>query len=453
MKRIRFYQLAIILSVLISINVLAADEKRPAALGAPADEATPVTATATATPAVAESNAAAVELKYPYVGEVTAADLNVRSGPGTNFYSCCKIGQPTRVIVMGEKFSWSQIMPPQGTFSWIFKQYVQVDSNKPEIGIVNSDNVRVYAGADDRDAMVSDSVQTTLNKGQKVRLIGQPVGDYYKIAPPEGASLWLSTQYIKFLRKADGIDMKAPKPAAEVKHTGYSKPNVMVDQVDPNNKFLEQYYVFTKQLEDEKGKPLTDQNYAAIRAGLEALAADKTAGKAAEYAQYTLKTVSRYELAKQSAGMIDSQKSDLQKQLEAIEQERQKKKSEMGTSARFSLVGTFKPSAVYNDRPDIRRYLVMDERNMPISYAEPVGQAKGMELKSFYGKKVGLTGDISTDMMSNFALIKFTDIQLIEETEDETAKPAEAVQAEPASAEVAQPAEAPEANEPNQPKE
>ncbi|MEN6386062.1 MAG: hypothetical protein ABFD79_12815 [Phycisphaerales bacterium] len=446
MKRIRFYQLAIILSVLMSVNALAAEEKRPAALGAPAEEAAP----ATVTPAIAESNVA-VENKFPFLGEVTAADLNARSGPGTNFYSCGKIGMPTRVIVVGEKFSWSQILPTPGSFSWIFKQYVQVDSNKPEIGIVNSDNVRVYAGADDRDAMISDSVQTTLNKNQKVRLIGQPVGDYYKIAPPEGASLWLSTQYIKFLRKADGIDMKAPIPAAEVKPAAsYAKPNVVVDQVEPNNRFLEQYYVFTKQLEDEKAKPLADQNYVAIRAGLEALAADKSAGKASEYAQYTLKTVSRYELAQKSAGMVSNQKSALQKQLEAIEQERQEKKAKTVKANRFSLIGTFKPSAVYNDRPDIKRYLVMDERNMPISYAEPVGQAAGMELKSFYGKKVGLNGQLSTDAMSNFALIKFTEIQVIEDEEAEEAEASQSAQSdEPAEAE--KPSEPSE--DPNQPQE
>jgi uncharacterized protein YraI len=429
MKRIRFYQLAIILSVLVSVTALAAESKRPAALGAPVEEAT--AAPVAAAPAAAEANASAAELKYPYVGEVTAADLNLRSGPGTNFYSCGKIGQPARIIVVGEKFSWSQIMPPPGSFSWIFKQYVQVDANKPEVGIVNSDNVRVYAGADDRDAMVSDSVQVTLNKDQKVRLLGLPVGDYYKITPPEGTTLWLSTQYIKFLRKADEIDKKTPKPAAtttaaakENKPAGFATPNVVVDQVDPNNKYLEQYYSYTKQLEDEKVKPLADQNYVAIRAGLESLATDKTAGKAAEYAQYTLKTVSRYELAKQSASMIEGQKSGLQKQLEEIEKERQRRKAETGVGTRFDMTGMFKPSAVYSHRPDIKRYIIMDDKNRPVSYAEPAIAAVQGDLKEFYGKKVGLNGEIATDPMSNFPLIKFTEIQVLpdEDAQEQTAE-------------------------------
>ena len=411
MKRIYFYQIAII-SVLFSVNVLAEEGKRPAAFG-PAPEETTIVAP-TVAPAVAESNTAAAAVQYPYVGEITAADLNIRSGAGTNFYSCGKVGSPARVIVVGENNSWSQILPPPGSFSWIFKEYVQVDTNKPDTGTVNTDNVRVYAGAEDRDAALSDSVQVTLNKSQKVRIVGQAVGDYYKIAPPDGATLWMSTQYIKFLRKADGIDMAKPKEAvtvkpAELASKATAKPTVLVDQVDPNSRYLEQYYVFTKQLDEEKAKPISDQNFTAIRAGLEALAADKKAGKASEYAQYTLKTVSRYELAKQSASMIESQKSDLQKQMEAIEQERQKKKAEFGGGKTFAMIGMFKPSAVYQGRPDIKRFLVMDEKNMPISYAEPAGEMTGRDFKPFFGKKVGLSGEISTDSMSNFALIRFTD--------------------------------------------
>ncbi|MCE5340600.1 MAG: hypothetical protein LLF92_05670 [Planctomycetaceae bacterium] len=446
MKRIRFYQLAIILSVLASVTAFAAESKRPAAMGAPVEETT-------AAPVSAEANASAAELKYPYVGEVTAADLNIRSGPGMNFYSCGKIGQPARIVVLGEQFTWSQIMPPPGSFSWIFKQYVQVDVNKPEIGVVNSDNVRVYAGADDRDAMVSDSVQVTLNKDQKVRLLGQPVGDYYKITPPEGATLWLNTQYIKFLRKADEIDMKTTKPAAktaaatkEAKPAGFSTPNVVVDQVDPNNKYLEQYYSYTKQLEDEKVKPLADQNYVAIRAGLESLAADKDAGKAAEYAQYTLKTVSRYELAKQSASLIDGQKSALQKQLEEIENERQKKKAETGIGTRFDMTGMFKPSAVYSRRPDLKRYIVMDDKDKPVSYAEPATAAVQGDLKEYYGKKVGLNGEISTDPLSNFPLIKFTEIQVLSEDQTE-----EQPENKPADQSAAVDAELKDSNTPSEP--
>ncbi|MFA7662982.1 MAG: hypothetical protein WCX88_03650, partial [Patescibacteria group bacterium] len=173
---------------------------------------------------------------------------------------------------------------------------------------------------------------------------------------------------------------------------------------------------------------------------------DKDAGKAAEYAQYTLKTVSRYELAKQSASLIDDQKSALQKQLEEIETERQKKKAETGIGTRFDMTGMFKPSAVYSRRPDLKRYIVMDDKDKPVSYAEPATAAVQGDLKEYYGKKVGLNGEISTDPLSNFPLIKFTEIQVLSEDQTE-----EQPENKPADQSAAVDAELKDSNTPSEP--
>jgi hypothetical protein len=377
---------------------IAEGEKRPAALGAPEAE-----------PAPAEVN----QVEFPYVGEITGAELNIRSGPGMNFYSCGKISSPARVVVVGQKFSWSQILPPQGSFSWIFKQYVQTDVNNPGVGVVNADNTRVYAGADDRDAMVSDSIQIALKKGQKVRLIGAAVGDYYKIVPPEGASLWTSSQYVKFLRKADGIDIKVTKSVI-ASGTSTAKPGVLIEQVDANSRELELYYTLVNQLDEEKAKPLAEQNFARIKAELTALAEDANSGKAGQYAKYTLKTVARCELAKESTLIIEDQKNKLQNQLAEIEKARKEQKQTITDISKFAIIGTFKPSLLYADLPANKRYLVVDDSNTPVCYAEADGAIADANLTEFFGKRVGLVGEITTDTLSSFSLIKFTEIELFE---------------------------------------
>jgi len=407
MKRIKLFQSAIILTLIISVIAIAEGEKRPAALGAPE-------------PAPAEVNQAA----FPYVGEITGAELNIRSGAGTNFYSCGKISSPARVVVVGQKFSWSQILPPQGSFSWIFKQYVQTDVNNSGVGIVNADNTRVYAGADDRDAMVSDSIQTALSKGQKVRLIGAAVGDYYKIVPPEGASLWTSSQYIKFIRKADGIDIKVPKSITGT-NAPTAKPGVLFAQVDANSRELELYYTLVSQLDEEKAKPLAEQNFARIKAELTALAEDANSGKAGQYAKYTLKTVARCELAKESTAIIEDQNSKLQNQLAEIEKNREQQKQTITNISKFAIFGTFKPSALYADKPDNKRYLVTDDSNTPVCYAEATGAIADANLTEFFGKRVGLVGEITTDTLSSFSLIKFNEIELFEKPAPQTETPSE----------------------------
>jgi uncharacterized protein YgiM (DUF1202 family) len=394
MKRNRLFKSVIITAILLSSITAFAQEKRPAALGSP--EPAPA----------AEVN----EAQFPYIGEITGADLNIRSGPGTNYYICGKISAPARVVVVGQTFSWSQILPPPGSFSWIYKQYVDTDINNPDVGIVNGNNVRVYAGADDRDAMISDSVQIGLDKGQKVRILGAAVGDYYKISPPEGATLWTSSQYIKFIRKADEIDITVPKTPTD------ARPEVLTGQLGGEGGKIELYYDLAKQVEDEKTKPPVEQDFSKIKAELDALVADANSGKAGEYAKYLLKDVERCELAKDSAKLLESQKAELKNTLTQIEESHKEAVEKLPQESRHAVVGIFKQSVVYEDRPTgNKRFLIVDSNDVPMCYAEALGEVANINFEEYFGKKVGLVGEITSDALSSSALVKFTEIEKLEE--------------------------------------
>ncbi|MGA2916511.1 MAG: hypothetical protein ABSE89_10845 [Sedimentisphaerales bacterium] len=402
MKRIIFS--AIILTVSFSVIVLAEEGKKPAAFGQPQSNAK--------APAQPQLPPEANTLKFPYVGEITGSEINIRSGPGLNYYGCGKISAPARVVVVDQKYSWSKILPPPGSFSWIFKQYVQADVNNLNIGILTADNVRVYAGSDEVEPMRSDSVQLSLSTGQKVRILGQPVGDYYKIAPPEGACLWTTSQYVKFIRTADGIDIKIPQTKTDV--NSVEKPQLITGQVENTSRQLEQYYTLEKQFEDEKKKPLEAQDYSKIKAEINALINDPNSGKAGEYSKYLIKSVERCELAKESKTIIESQNTELQNQLAEIDTNSQEKKKNLTDTSKYAIQGIFKPSVVYQDQPSEKRYLVIDDNNKPICYAEPVGSAADANLTDYYEQKVGLIGQVSADSQSHLALIKFEKIEKIE---------------------------------------
>ena len=91
---------------------------------------------------------------FPYIAEITGDNLYIRSGSGTNFYQCGKLNKGDRVKVVGRVFSWSRIVPPEGSFSWISARYIEVDSEDPTLGTVTGDNVRVYAGSEYRAVTV-----------------------------------------------------------------------------------------------------------------------------------------------------------------------------------------------------------------------------------------------------------------------------------------------------------
>jgi hypothetical protein len=148
---------------------------------------------------------------FPYIGEITGQDVYVRSGAGTAYYFTTKLNAPTRVTVTGHKYRWAEILPPAGSFSWIYKNYVKLDSANPGIGIVTGDTVRVWAGSEGVAPANSSSMQAKLNTGDQVRLLETGgTGDYYKIEPPVGARLYVSLDYVKYVGPVPAVKPVLP---------------------------------------------------------------------------------------------------------------------------------------------------------------------------------------------------------------------------------------------------
>ena len=155
---------------------------------------------------------------FPYVAEITGDNVYVRSGPGTNYYACGKLKKGNRVkVVSCFKGVWSRIVPPAGSFSWISKQYVRIDPSNRALGIVTGDAVRVRAGSQDGNPLHSRTTQLKLNRGDKVKLLGEEKTDYYKIVPPEGTYLWVSMKYTRPLGPVGDVPpIVVPKPDIKV---------------------------------------------------------------------------------------------------------------------------------------------------------------------------------------------------------------------------------------------
>lgn len=133
-----------------------------------------------------------VTRSFPWEGEVTGTSVYIRSGAGGNYYPTTKVGPGTRVLVVGEKFGWYEIVPPVGSFSYIDQSLVE-KSDDGKTGIVSQENVYVRAGSELERRKTS--TQILLAKGTSVSIIGEADG-FYKIVPPRGANLFISAQYV-----------------------------------------------------------------------------------------------------------------------------------------------------------------------------------------------------------------------------------------------------------------
>ncbi len=173
--------------------------------------------------------------KFPYLGQVIGTDVYVRSGYGdpdgqNNFYPCTKVSEPTNVKVIALRNGWLQIEPVAGCFSIISKRFVKLDFSG-KTGTVTGDDVRVRAGGQMRDSNFLAEHQR-LDDGHKVIVLGEvsdKFGDWYKIAPPEGAYYWIYGEYV--------AQVGGPEPQEDKKSAAPSdSEDTQVEQIDSEKK-------------------------------------------------------------------------------------------------------------------------------------------------------------------------------------------------------------------------
>jgi len=355
---------------------------------------------------------------FPYLAEITGDDVLIRTGAGRSFYDCGKFKKGDKIQVVGSQFTWSKIVPPAGCFSWISMQYVKFDSDDPSIGIVTGDNVRVYAGADNLRPSYSTKLQVKLNKDDKVKLLGEQLDDYYKIAPPSGAYLWVGTNYTKKIMPtiegplriamtpgidtapgtdmATGIDVTTMESVAD----SNDKPEVKRESQ------LEKYYAVQKQIEAEQAKPMDQQDYTSIKESLLEIANDKNAGKAARYAQAVIEQVKGFDLAIEVGKTVKLQNEQLEKTKERINKARSERLSEIKDLGKFAVIGKLENFMTYGPG----HYRIVDESDRTICTALPSKQASGKDFGALLGKKVGLVGTIEPYQQTAGALVRFDEV-------------------------------------------
>jgi uncharacterized protein YgiM (DUF1202 family) len=115
---------------------------------------------------------------YPAEAVILLPDVEVRSGPSKQFYATSKLKQNDKVLVLRESKEapgWLEIMPPQGSFSWVNAKSVrQIDASQ---GFVDCDPARPVAilpGSRIEDKPPNrESIKLT--QGQIVVIINRPL--------------------------------------------------------------------------------------------------------------------------------------------------------------------------------------------------------------------------------------------------------------------------------------
>jgi len=429
------------------------------------------TALAEETPVAAHVAGKPVGAEYPFIARITGTNVNVRSGNSQTEYACAQLDAPATVTVVDEVFGWAKVLPPEGTYSWIYKAYVDVDESDPTVGVVTGDNVNVWAGADDIDSGNSSGLQTKLNSGEVVELYAeQPeTGDYYRVKPPTGAHLWIHTDYLQYVgpvqqnqpivvpprpqttdtqtttdteqgnvpipseseqgrpeftnlegqqeqpQTTESVDVQPEQQQpADQTQTQQTQP-VTPKLTQKESQLLQQCYDLAAKVDAEWKKPLGEQDYSAIKEQLKAIQEDPDAGKAAAYAQLLSDRIQRAELAQSVTEIVRRQERQLERTRQRIEQARQDQLSQMPDEVQYMYTGTLKPSHVYTDKAGPKRYLLVDDRGKIQCYLTAAGPAMQALLGTNVDQIVGVNGNIVSDERSLVTVVAVNELQPLEE--------------------------------------
>ena len=134
---------------------------------------------------------------YPYKAYVTAEHVQVRSGPGEDYYVTDELPRGNEVEVYWQnEEGWFAIRPPSGSFSLVPQEALDRTEVK-QLGTIVDRSVPSQIGSQIEDEY--DVAQVELKLGEVVEILGTKELEnrlWYMIAPPSGEFRWIHANHI-----------------------------------------------------------------------------------------------------------------------------------------------------------------------------------------------------------------------------------------------------------------
>lgn len=382
---------------------------------------------------------------------INADNVYVRSGAGDNYYPTMKLNKGAKVIVIGEKFDWLKIVPPEGSFSYVGKHFIE--RTGPNAGRVHADRTQVNVRAGSALNAIKTTVQGQLQPGQEVKILDE-VDEYFKIAPPPDAALYVKKDLVDVVRvmpqvanteqqpqpakleqtppaptavaekpASDGTTIappaqqpldQPPAPTAEQMAAGNATTQPANEQVAAGNAPATtqptaevKFDKLEADFETASGKPIEQQPVGDLLKSYEQLVKDpqlpESMRRVADYRAQTLKA--RAEAREQFLAM-QKQQEETRKKIEALAAEREEiaQQIEKNDVKIYAAVGTLRTSSLQNGGGTLYR-LTDPQNGRTVCYIRSDDPAYG----GMIGQFIGVNGELSTDGALGLKVIAPTD--------------------------------------------
>ena len=276
-------------------------------------------------------------------------------------------------------------------------------------GAVTGNFIRVRAGSVKVPPVNARQVQTKLNYGTVVQVIGER-DDFYKIVPPPGCYFWISLDYI---RSIGPVTAEAAKSMRSQVASSISDKNKS-EKVTLTQTQLEraEYQELARLFKAEQDKPVLQRELVPVKERLVKLIEDARTPSVKSLANRLMRALARAELARNALKISLSQDERLRVTLEDID-----KKVELLVSTRAPagmkqqenvIQGILSASAVFTATNQNRRFLVLGDDDRILCYA--VSGLEGLDLAQWLGKKVSLVGRTKFDAFGKTRVLYVTGI-------------------------------------------
>jgi len=142
---------------------------------------------------------------------VTGDRVNLRAGPGLKYEVVGQLSRGDVLAVGTREGDWAEVSTPEHVDLWVYGELVKE-------GVVAVSRLRVRGGPG-----INYKPVARLEKGDRVTVRGEK-GDWVKIAPPPGATLWISCEYVRLASETHPVPA-VTRPIVEKRERTVSPPS------------------------------------------------------------------------------------------------------------------------------------------------------------------------------------------------------------------------------------
>lgn len=384
------------------------------------------------------------DAKHAFLGEVNANAVYVRCRPSEEgAYATMKLNRGDKVTVLGIKATWLKIMPPDGSFAYVPKSFVNMRGDGT-IGRMNREWI-AKAGSQLNDLVVQPLA--TVHEGEDVQIIGQH-NEYFKIKPPKDSFFWINKQFVdpvQVIPKPDEQPKAMPqdqspttpsesdqqpaprerkevvtqdpadrgptsRPAEQVAEASNSQPPATqpaaFDAVGEYDKLEEQF-------KDLNSKPVLEQPLAEMIADYEkVLASDDLPPSMRRIAELRVATLKARNDAREQFLAVRKQNEQTAQKQQALAAEKQEIEDRIKDNDLqiFTALGTLRTSSLQVGQGTLYR-LTDPATGRTVAYVRTNDSAK---FAAFLGQFIGVRGPVSSDHQLKSTIQNPTDVQPID---------------------------------------